>query len=168
MKPERPSDMKRCKCGNMFPQYRSYDKLCVPCRIKKNENRIHRGIGAPKETGRKYGPIEETARHKEEAQVLIAIKSDKIKKLGSMCESCGKKGSVTLSHFIPGSKGSKYKLDPEASCLMDLQCHYNYEHLIYKEIAKFRNIDTILDFLRDRNPLRHDKITEGILRYRMS
>jgi hypothetical protein len=113
-------------------------------------------------TGRSHGQIEETARHKEEKRELAKIKADKICHLGMVCESCEEKGNVDLSHFIPGSRGSRYKTLPEASCLSCRWCHNSYEHLQYQEIAKFKNLRVILDFLETRSYGRYLKITEGI------
>jgi hypothetical protein len=120
-------------------------------------------VGPGKSPSRKNGRIKETARHKEEARELTKIKSEKICRLGMVCESCGKNQiQVDLSHFIPGSKGLEYKLVPEASCLSCRVCHITYEHLKYQEIAKFKNLHVILDFLETRSYGRYLKITEGI------
>jgi hypothetical protein len=113
-------------------------------------------------TGRSHGQIEETARHKEEARELTKIKADKIERLGERCESCPHVGPVDLSHFIPGSKGLPYKLDPEASCLSCRPCHIAYENLKYQAIAKFKNLHVILDFLEPRSYGRYLKIIEEI------
>lgn len=103
-----------------------------------------------------------TSKKQREAQILAKIKAEKIERLGKACECCGSHGQVDLSHHIPGSKGLPYKLDPEASCLSCRPCHVGYEGLKYHMIANFKNLATILAYLKPRNPTRHDKIIEGI------
>ncbi len=165
--------MKKCKtCGIKFkPRFSSLEKHCsYKCSqddkttiTAKNMVRLRTPKANKKEISgyaKRHSVINKKSTKQARIDSQLAkIKAKKIERLGDICECCQEQRMDDISHFIPGSKGRPYYLDPNASCLSCRTCHVVYEDLKYEHIIKFKNLRTILEYLKTRSYGRYLKIS---------
>jgi hypothetical protein len=94
---------------------------------------------------------------------LAKIKAKKIIETGATCESCGMSSRwLDLSHFVPRSIRKDLEERPDGCALACRGCHDALESLKGKEIAKFANLQAILDFLLENDLKRYNLVLNSI------
>lgn len=102
-----------------------------------------------------------TSKQKKINSQLASLKKARIELLGSSCEACGIHCNVQYSHHTPRSLRGDLELDPDNACLLCWQCHFRFEHLLEpKEVLKFKNLETILDYLWNNDKKRYYHVTD--------
>lgn len=92
---------------------------------------------------------------------LAILKRARIERLGSFCEACELECNVEYSHNIQRSLRKDLICDPNNASLLCSEHHYDWEHLLNPgKVLKFKNLETILDYLRNNDKKRYYHVTE--------
>lgn len=134
------TEVRRCKkCNSEYKHYGSSLTKC-PCLANSPKPLLQK----------KREAIKRISDKKKDVRAQLAkLKQEKIDRLGNVCECCGRTVAITYSHNIPVSIRPDLELDPNNAHLGCLLCHFRWEHLLEpREVLKFENLQTILDYIK--------------------